>query len=82
MGLKLWEFKKYKGIRLCGLKYKVYNYVFKGFNFKVFDALPSSFMDSTMSPKVKTTKGEGIGVHSLIHSTSGVEGRAEASGWD
>jgi hypothetical protein len=32
---RLWVFKNYKGIRLCGLKYGVYNYVFKGFNFKV-----------------------------------------------
>jgi hypothetical protein len=38
-------------------------------------------MDSTMSPKVKTTKGEGIGVCSLARSTSGVEGRAGAPRW-
>jgi len=33
-------------------------------------------MDSTASPKVKTTKGEGVGARSLAHSTLGVEGRA------
>jgi hypothetical protein len=27
---------------------------------------PSSLMDSTTSPKVKITKGEGVGVHSLL----------------
>ncbi len=31
---------------------------------------PSSLTDSTVSPKVKTTKGEGVGVHSLVRSTS------------
>jgi hypothetical protein len=46
------------------------------------EAPPSSLMDSTASPKVKTTKGEGVGVHSLACSTLGVEGRAKASGWD
>jgi hypothetical protein len=38
-------------------------------------------MDSTMSPKVKITKGKGIGVSSLAHSTLGVEGHAKAPGW-
>jgi len=38
-------------------------------------------MDSTASPKVKTTEGEGIGVHSLVHRTSRVEGHARALGW-
>jgi len=32
---------------------------------------PSSLMDSTMSPKVKTMKGKGLGAHSLACSTSG-----------
>ncbi len=45
-------------------------------------APPSSLMDSTASPKVKTTEGEGVGVHSLIRSTLRVEGCARASGWD
>jgi len=38
-------------------------------------------MDSIVSPKVKKTEGERIGVHSLAHNTSGVEGRAGALGW-
>jgi len=39
-------------------------------------------MDSTMSPKVKTTEGEGVGAHSLACNTSGVEGHVGAQGWD
>jgi len=35
-----------------------------------------------MSPKVKTTEGEGIGACSLTHSTLGVEGCARILGWD
>jgi hypothetical protein len=38
-------------------------------------------MDSIVSPKVKTSKGEGIGAHSLACSTSGVEGHAGVPGW-
>ncbi len=45
------------------------------------DAPPSSLMDPTMSPKVTTTKEEGIGVHSLTRNTSGVEGHVGAPGW-
>jgi hypothetical protein len=45
------------------------------------DAPLNSLIDSTMSAKVKTTKGEGVGVHSLAHSTLGVEGRVGAPGW-
>ncbi len=37
-----------------------------------FDAPPSSLMDSTTNPKMKIAEGEGVGVHSLIHNTSGV----------
>jgi hypothetical protein len=33
-------------------------------------------MDSIVNPKVKTTEEEGIGVHSLAHNISGVEGCA------
>jgi hypothetical protein len=33
-----------------------------------------------MSPKVKTTEGEGVGVCSLVRSSSGVEGRVGALG--
>jgi hypothetical protein len=42
----------------------------------------SSLMDSIMSPKNKIMKGEGVGAHSLVRNTLGVEGRVEASGWD
>jgi hypothetical protein len=45
------------------------------------DAPPDSRMDSTVSPKVKTTKGEGFEMHSLAHNTLGVKGRAGALGW-
>jgi hypothetical protein len=47
-----------------------------------FNAPPSSLMDSTSSPKVKTAEGEGIGVHSLACNTSRVKGRAGTLGWD
>jgi len=35
-----------------------------------------------MSPKVKTTDGEGVGVRSLARSTLGVEGCAGVLGWE
>jgi hypothetical protein len=38
-------------------------------------------MDSIVSRKVTTTKGEKVGVHSLVHSISGIEGHAGALGW-
>jgi hypothetical protein len=38
-------------------------------------------MDSTTNPKVKTTKGEGVGVRFLTRSTSRLEGCAGAPGW-
>jgi len=38
------------------------------------DIPPSSLMDSTMSLKVKTTKGERVGARSLACNTSGVKG--------
>jgi len=37
-------------------------------------------MDSTLSAKVKTTEGKGVGARSLAHNTSGVEGGARALG--
>jgi hypothetical protein len=46
------------------------------------EAHPSSLMDSIASPKVKITKGEGIGAHSLAHNTLGVEGCVGALGWN
>jgi hypothetical protein len=54
------------------------------YNYSIWanDAPASSLMDSTTDPKVKTTKGEGIGACSLTHNTSGVEGRVKVLGWD
>jgi hypothetical protein len=46
------------------------------------DALPSSLMDSTTSPKVKTMEGKGVGTRSLVCNTLGVEGCAGVPGWD
>jgi hypothetical protein len=46
------------------------------------DAPPSSLMDSTTSPKMKTTKGEEVGACSLACNTSRLEGLVGASGWD
>jgi hypothetical protein len=45
------------------------------------DAFTSSLMDSTMSPKMKTIEGEGVGVHSLVHNILGVERCVGALGW-
>jgi len=39
-------------------------------------------MGSTASPKVKTTKGEGVGGRSLVRNILGIERRAGALGWD
>jgi len=47
----------------------------------IIDTPPSSLMDSIISPKVETTKGEGVGVHSLVCSISRVEGRAGTLRW-
>jgi hypothetical protein len=42
---------------------------------------PSNFlMDSITSPKMKTTKGERVRVHSLVRNILGVEGHDGASG--
>jgi hypothetical protein len=38
------------------------------------DTTPSSLMDSTADLKVKALQGEGVGAHSLVRSTLGVEG--------
>jgi hypothetical protein len=53
-----------------------------GKDWRMIDAPPSSSMDSTTSPKVKTTEGKGVGVCSLAHNISGVEGCAGILGWD
>jgi len=39
-------------------------------------------MDSIASPKVKIEEGKGVGAHSLVRKTSGVEGCARAPGWN
>jgi hypothetical protein len=46
-----------------------------------YDAPLSSLMDSTSSPKVKTTEGEGVRVRSLVHCISRVEGHARDARW-
>jgi len=38
-------------------------------------------MDSMASPKMKTTKGEGVGARSLVCNILGVEGRVGTTGW-
>ncbi len=48
---------------------------------RVHDTPPSFLMDSTVSPKMKTTEGKGAGAHSLTHNTSRVEGCVGAPGW-
>jgi hypothetical protein len=45
-----------------------------------FYAPPHSLKNLNAGPKVETTE-EGTGVHSLTHSTLGVEGCVGASGW-
>jgi hypothetical protein len=45
------------------------------------DAPPSSLMDSTMNPKLKTMEREGVRVHSLVYNTSGVKGCAGVPRW-
>jgi len=47
----------------------------------LFDAPPSSLMDSIVSSKVKTTEGERVGALSLARSTLGVEGCVGVLGW-
>jgi len=60
--------------------YVIVNFLFTNEQGRVSDAPPSFLMDSTTSPKVKTMEGKGVGVRSMAHNTSGVEGRAEVLG--
>jgi hypothetical protein len=46
----------------------------------ISNAPSSSSMDSIVNPKVKTTKGKGVGERSLARSTLGVEGHVGAPG--
>jgi hypothetical protein len=48
----------------------------------LIDAPPSSLMDSTASPKVKTTEGKRVGARSLARNTSQVEGHVGTPKWD
>jgi hypothetical protein len=43
---------------------------------------PSSLMDLTTNPKLKTTEGERVGACFVAHNTSKVEGHVGVSGWD
>jgi hypothetical protein len=45
------------------------------------DTPPNSLIDLTVSPKVKTTKGQRIRVLSLARNTLGVKGHAGVLGW-
>jgi len=45
------------------------------------DAPLNSWIDSIVSPKLKTSKGQGVGARSLVPSTSGVEGCVRVPGW-
>jgi hypothetical protein len=53
----------------------------KFFTHMGYDAPPDSLMDSIANPKVKTMKGEEIGVCSLACNTLGVEGHVNVLGW-
>jgi hypothetical protein len=67
-GMYLWIFLSFGGFFVFFLITKL-------------DAPPSSLMDSTTNPKVKTTEGEKIGVRSLTHNISKVKGHVGTSGW-
>jgi hypothetical protein len=45
------------------------------------DTPSNSWIDSTVISKVKTTKEQRVGAHSLTHNTSGVERRVGAPKW-
>jgi len=49
--------------------------------FSLLNTPPSSLMDLIVSPKVKTTEGEGVGVCSLVCNTLRVEGCVGGPGW-
>jgi hypothetical protein len=66
----------------CGKSKNTLQCTFMEVTMVVFYAPPSSLIDSTVSPKVKTTEGEKVGVRSLVCSTLGVKGCVRAPGWD
>jgi len=45
------------------------------------DTPPNSWIDLIVNPKLKTTKGQGVGAHSLVRNTLGVKGCVGALGW-
>jgi hypothetical protein len=68
-------------LTICIIVFLRVNAILSPQNVIIFDTHPSSLMDSTVSPKMKTTKGKGIGAHSLACNTLRVEGRVGALGW-
>jgi len=46
------------------------------------NAFPNSLMDSTTSPKMKTSEGKKVGARSSAFNTLGVEGCVGALRWD
>jgi len=46
------------------------------------NAFPNSLMDSTTSPKVKTSEGKGVGTCSSTFNMLGVERCVRAPRWD
>jgi hypothetical protein len=57
-----------------------WTFICYGFTYLPSDAPPSSLMDSTASPKMKTTEGEKVRACSLVCNTLGVKGCAGALG--
>jgi len=53
-----------------------YNFVSRVFT----DAPLNSWIQSTASPKVKTRKGQGVGIFSLVHSILRVKGHVGIPG--
>jgi len=47
----------------------------------IINTPPSSLMDSTASPKMKITKGKGVGACFLTCNTLGVEGHVGTPRW-
>jgi len=50
-------------------------------NITIVDVPQNSWIDSTMNPKVKTTKGQGVEPRALACSILRVEGCVRALGW-
>jgi hypothetical protein len=78
-------------LRCCGARehtpipssFDFFIFGFASRSFKKFggDAPSSSLMDSTISPKVTSMEGKGVGARFLAHNISGVEGRVGTSRW-